>query len=88
MRDDDLEYYLAVRTANGELRTFPHRVRTVKYAPEEDWKTALAQGIKPIPYGTELNAIGVYRNLYGTFLEVEYNGRCYTIAPRCVEIID
>jgi len=62
-------------------------VRTSKDAPEEDWKTALAQDIKPVPKGTDLVVDHILHNFYGTYLCTEYNGKMYNIDPRNCDFV-
>ena len=39
---------------------------------DEDWKTASALGIKPIPKGVVVDVIGTFNNYYGSFVKVRY----------------
>lgn len=63
------------------------RVKTAKEVADEDWKTALVHGIKPIPTGVVL-ICEVYKNFYGTYLKTTYNGHTYYIEPRDCDYID
>ena len=69
------------------IRKNPFKVRTVKNCQTEDWKTALAHNIKPIPAGIELTA-EVYYNFYGSWLIVRYNDWTYYIDPKSCDFID
>ena len=62
-------------------------VRTVRSTPEEDWKTALAHHIQPIPKDTTLLVHGWLDNFYGRFLQVEYQGRNYSVDPKNLEFL-
>ena len=68
------------------LRPFT-TLRTIKDTPEEDWKTAIAQGILSIPKGEEVTFIKVLNNFYGSWLNVIHNGREYSIDSRFVEYV-
>ena len=59
----------------------PFTVTTVKDVQDEDWKTAIAHNLKPIPAGTELQ-VTYYLNFYGEYFKAEYNGHIYYIRPR------
>lgn len=63
------------------------KVRTVKDCINEDWKTAIAHNQKRIPAGTELEVKDILWNLYGKFIEVDYDGERYSIDPKNVEYI-
>ena len=84
---------LAIDMAPGYngLTTFminaPFVIRLLEDADEEDSKTRIAQDIKPIPKGTELRVDSILWNLYGKFLEVNYNDRIYSINPKICKYI-
>lgn len=65
----------------------PFIIRLIEDADEEDFKTRIARDIKPIPKGTELRVDSILWNWYGTFLEVEYNNRIYSINPKICKYI-
>ena len=65
----------------------PFEIQLLEDADEEDSKTRIAQGIKPIPKGTELRVDSILWNWYGIFLEVEYNDRIYSIDPKICKYI-
>lgn len=53
---------------------------TLKTLADQDWKTQLARGYRNIPANTLVNVINEeYRNLYGTWCEVEWEGRRYYV---------
>lgn len=57
-------------------------VITTKNAPEEDWRTAIAHNIEPIPKDTCVIVEDVVnQNFYGTYIRVRYNNRIYDIDP-------
>ena len=62
-------------------------VRTVKPTPDEDWKTALAHHIQPIPEGELLVVAGWLFNFYGRFIEISYNRNLYYVDPLNLEYI-
>ena len=55
----------------------PYKAKTICEIADEDWKTAAALGIKPIPKGAEVEVIGTYSNFYGTYTKVKYQGYVY-----------
>lgn len=59
----------------------PFTVRTAKEVHDEDWKTAMAHNIPPIPAETELVIKKTCINYYGIWLMAEYNGNLYYIDP-------
>lgn len=59
-------------------------VETIKETYEQDFKTAIAKGIKPIPKGEKVTVYSVMQNFYGKYLRVFYNGRIYSIDPKDV----
>lgn len=63
-------------------------VETIKDTFEEDWKTAIVHHIPYIPKGERLKVVDVLQNLYGTFLEVSYNNRIYSVSPRNCKYIE
>lgn len=65
----------------------PFTVKTVCSAPEEDWKTAVARKIPPIPENTELTVTEIFNNFYGTFVTVKYGDRCYSIDPKNLDYV-
>ena len=65
----------------------PFVIQLLEDADEEDSKTRIARDIKPIPKGTELRVDSILWNWYGTFLEVEYNDRIYSIDPKICKYI-
>ena len=53
---------------------------TLKTLADQDWKTQLARGYRNIPAETLVNVINEeYRNFYGTWCEVEWEGRHYYV---------
>lgn len=54
-----------------------YKAMTVCEIADEDWKTATALGIKPIPKGTVVEVIGTFSNFYGTYTKVRYNNYVY-----------
>lgn len=58
-------------------------IRTVRVTYDED----TIHSHLPIPAETELNVVNCYQNLYGTFIDVEYNGRTYSVKPKHVEVV-
>lgn len=58
-------------------------LRTVRDTYDED----TIHSHLPIPAETELEVVNCYQNLYGTFIDVVYNGRTYSIKPKHVEVI-
>ena len=54
-----------------------YKAKTNRNIEDEDWKTALALGIKPIPKGTVVEVIGTFNNFYGNFVKVKYQGYTY-----------
>ena len=53
---------------------------TLKSLCDQDWKTQLAQGYPNIPMGAIVEITNPeYKNLYGTWCEVEYKGIRYYI---------
>lgn len=48
---------------------------------DENWKTHMAKNKKIIPKGTCFKEFGVIQNLYGTYLNVVYEGCRYNINP-------
>lgn len=74
---------------NGRYFFFPNKsfkIKTAREISDEDWKTALAQGIDPIPAGEHLDA-EVFNNFYGTFLKVRYKAWWYYINPKDCDYI-
>ena len=69
------------------LKDKKFKVITTSEAQEEDWKTALAHHIKPIPKGVEL-VCTIFTNLYGTYLSAEYRGRNYNIDPKICDFVE
>lgn len=65
----------------------PFVIQLIEDADEEDSKIRTVQDIKPIPKGTELRVDSILWNWYGTFLEVEYNNRIYSINPKICKYI-
>lgn len=65
----------------------PFIIQLLEDAEEEDFKTRIAHHIKPIPKGTELRVDSILWNSYGTFLEVEYDNRIYSINPKICKYI-
>lgn len=65
----------------------PFIIELLEDAEEEDFKTRIARHIKPIPKGTELRVDSILWNYYGTFLEVEYDNRIYSINPKICKYI-
>ena len=59
------------------------RIRTVRSTYDED----TIDSHLPIPAETELEVIKCYQNLYGTFIDVEYSGKLYSIKPKHVEVL-
>lgn len=55
----------------------PYKAITNTAIEDEDWKTASALGIKPIPKGTVVEVIGTFQNYYGNYIKVKYNGYTY-----------
>lgn len=62
-------------------------VETVCDAQHGDWKTVVAQGIKPIPKGTQLRVSKVWQNFYGVWIQVFYDGRYYDLYPRSLKYV-
>ena len=62
------------------------RVKTIREAQNEDWKTALAHGKEPIPADEHLDA-EVYHNFYGAFLKVRYKAWWYYLNPKDCDFI-
>ena len=62
-------------------------VETVCDAQHGDWKTVAAQGIKPIPKGTQLRVYKVWQNFYGVWIQVFYGGRYYDLHPRSLKYV-
>ena len=55
---------------------------------DEDWKTQMAHGYPNIPKGATVKVLNEkYQNYYGTFCEVEYNGRHYYVDPMGIEFL-
>lgn len=52
-------------------------VETACDAQHGDWKAFHT----PIPQGTQLQVREVWRNFYGVWVEVLYNGLCYDLDP-------
>lgn len=44
---------------------------------DEDFKTAEALGIKPIPKDTIVEVVGTYTNLHGHYVKIKYQGYIY-----------
>lgn len=42
----------------------------------------------PIPEGVTFKAKNVIQNLYGTFVQAEYNGMMYEVVPKYLEVVD
>ena len=63
--------------------TEPTVVRTICNTYDEDTINAHL----PIPPETELEVVKCYQCLYGTFIDVNYNGKIYSIKPKYVEVI-
>lgn len=55
----------------------PYKAITNTVIQDEDWKTASALGIKPIPKGTIVDVIGTFQNFYGNYTKVKYQGYTY-----------
>lgn len=68
-------------------KSMPFKVRTAKETCEEDWKTAIVHEIPPIPANTDLTVKRVFLNLYDRILEVDYNGRSYSISAENCDFI-
>lgn len=64
-----------------------YKIKTVKDCADEDWKTDLIHQKKRIPKGTEFDNYRIFKNLYGTYLDVRYEGNLYSIKPGDVELI-
>lgn len=62
-------------------------VETVTVSHHGDWKTAMVQGIPPIPQGIQLIVHDVWQNFYGLWITAYYNGRSYDINPRDLKYI-
>ena len=74
---------------NGQHYFFPNKsfkIKTAREVSDEDWKTALAHRIEPIPADEHLNA-EVFNNYYGTFLKVRYKAWWYYINPKDCDYI-
>ena len=54
-----------------------YKAKTNRNIEDEDWKTAVALGIKPIPKGAIVEVIGTFNNYYGSFIKVRYQGYTY-----------
>ena len=54
-----------------------YKAMTNRTIEDEDWKTASALGIKPIPKGVVVDVIGTFNNYYGSFVKVRYQGYTY-----------
>mgnify|MGYP003309451150 CR=1 FL=1 len=63
-------------------------LRTVQDTPEEDWKTAVAHSIPPIPKGEYVIFVNVFQNYYGEFMTVEYHGSRYSVNPKNLEYVE
>lgn len=46
---------------------------------DQDWKTQLAQGYGNIPAGAEVYCGKEFRNYYGAYVRVRYNGHVYDV---------
>ena len=62
-------------------------LRTVRNTPEEDWKTAVAHSIPPIPKGEDVIFVNVFWNCYGEFMTVKYHGSRYSVNPKNLEYV-
>lgn len=47
----------------------------------EDWKTQAARGYGCVPKGAIVDFVKMVRNLYGTYVLIEYNGNLYYTHP-------
>ena len=80
-----------IALSNGKNYLFDtHRnfyVRTIKDAPDEDYKTACVRGGSYIPKGAEVRVVGRLDNFYGWWLQVLYEGHRYSVNPRNFEYV-
>lgn len=71
--------------ANGKV-IWNSRQDLFLYTTEEvchaDWKSI---NRIPIPKGTRIKVYDIMRNFYGLWVETYYDGRYYSIDPRCLE---
>lgn len=74
-----------IRSLTRTIKVF--KVRTIRDCINEDWKTAIAHHQPRIPKGTELEVKDILQNLYGKFIEVDYQEFRYSLDPRNVEYI-
>lgn len=83
--------YKTVELSDGKIYGFDDertwKLRTICRTCEEDFKTAISQHIPDIPENSEVIYVDVFRNYYGEFIRVRYNGRIYDVKPRCLEYI-
>ena len=54
---------------------------------DEDFKTAAALGIKPIPKGATVEVVGTYTNHYGKYIKIKYQGYIYYTKDEYLERI-
>ena len=55
----------------------PYKAVTNRIIEDEDFKTAAALGIKPIPKNAVVEVIGTFQNYYGNYIKVKYQGYTY-----------
>lgn len=64
----------------------PRTAITKRELSDEDWKTSLARGKKPIPKGETVEILQMIRNFYGEYYWVKYRGETYYVDSRDLEL--
>lgn len=75
-----------LKIANGQEVIFTYQTNLYLYTTEDvyhaDWKS---NNRTPIPKGTRIKVYEIMQNCYGRWVETYYDGRYYSIDPRCLE---
>ena len=74
-----------IHTASGKvpfLEYKPLHLWTICDVFHGDWKS---RNREPIPKGTKITVEDVMTNCYGIWVETTYDGRYYSIDPKCLE---
>ena len=62
-------------------------LETAEEVFDEDYKTALVKGNPSIPKGTKVILRKFFKNLYGEFFAVNYNGYLFYAKPSCFNYV-
>lgn len=63
----------------------PKQVTLVRDEEHADWKTALARGIEGAKKGQVATLTHVFRNLYGVYGRIEFDGRSIDVPTTSLE---